>query len=187
MVFPLLLAACNLYPARPPQPALHDFGPTPALAPLSMTSPPRPEEEAGKVAVALVNVDAPAWLRDDRLHYRLLHADPTLVRFYARDAWLAPPPALLAQRLRAAMDGSRYRLRLTLTDFEQVFDSPASAHIVLNFRASAESPDGKSAAERLFQYTHPCPSANAKGAVDAYAAAVEEAVREVRQWLQALP
>ncbi|BBL71990.1 ABC-type transport auxiliary lipoprotein family protein [Methylogaea oryzae] len=171
-VFPIVLAACSLYPARPPAPSLHDFGPAPA--------------SAGAAANA-VAVDAPPWLRSDRLRYRLLHDDPTLVRAYALDAWLAPPPALLAQRLRAAAADTPYRLRLTLTDFEQVFDSPAAARVVLHLQASAETADGKPVDERPFRYALPCPSPDAKGAVTAYAAAVERAVQELGQWLKTLP
>lgn len=164
----LLVSACSLVSARPPQPALHDFGPVPVVS---------------NSAASAITMDAPAWLRDERIRYRMLHNDPTQVRFYALDTWLAPPPALLAQQLSTAINSAKYRLFLTLTDFEQVFDQPDRAHIVLSFRAQAEPLNGKPSAQHLFQYTRPCPSPDAKGAVSAYALSVTEAVTDLRAWL----
>ncbi|TAN50088.1 MAG: hypothetical protein EPN21_09755 [Methylococcaceae bacterium] len=165
----VLLSACSVLPSRPAPPAVHDFGP------------------AAAANAAAVNVDAPSWLRDERLRYRLLYNDPTQVRFYARDHWLAPPPALLGQRLNVAVDGDRYRLKVTLTDFEQMFDAPDQARVVLNLRVHAETVAGKPVAERLFQYTQPCSSADARGAVEAYAALVRLATDSLRTWLLEMP
>lgn len=168
-ILALCLTGCSLYPERPPQPALHDFGP--------------PASQAG--AAPVVTVEAPAWLHEERLRYRLRYADPTGVRFYRLDAWLAAPPTLLAQYLGNALAGLQpdLRLRLSLTEFEQVFDSPGEAHILLGFLARAENPQGASLAERRFRITQACASADAAGAVAAYAAAAATAANELRAWL----
>lgn len=169
----LALTACGLYSARSAQPAMHDFGPSPA-------------SNATDAATALA-VDAPPWLRDERMRYRLLYEDPTLVRFYTLDTWLAPPPLLLSQWLRVAVDDAKYRLKLTLTDFEQSFDSPASAKVLVVIHASAESNSGKPSVERAFRYTRDCPSADADGAVSAFAAAVNDARADIQLWANHLP
>lgn len=168
-ILALYLTGCSFYPERPPQPALHDFGP--------------PASQAG--AVPTVTVEAPAWLHEERLRYRLRYADPTGVRFYRLDAWLAPPPTLLAQYLGNALASLQpgMRLRLDLSEFEQVFDSPDTAHIVLGFLARAENSQGASLAERRFQIKQACASADAAGAVAAYAAAAASAAGELRAWL----
>lgn len=162
----LTLSACGLSAARPSA-SLHDFGP--------------PTSGGGAIGI-----EAPAWLRDERIRYRLLYNDPTQVRFYTLDAWLAPPPALLARQLGGAAGAANIAVRLTLNEFEQRFDSPDSAQIVLGFRAAAESPDGRPLGERQFRYAHPCSSADAKGAVDAYAATVAEASTDLQRWIATL-
>ncbi|MFZ2407812.1 MAG: hypothetical protein WAW41_21995, partial [Methylobacter sp.] len=62
------------------QPALHDFG-LPAPAEIHQDK-------------ASVSVNAPTWLWDNRIRYRLLFASPSQVRFYGLDRWIAPPPEL---------------------------------------------------------------------------------------------
>jgi len=175
--FLLAAAGCSVLPQREPPPALHDFG-------------PRPHHSTEQVTTAWssVTVDAPEWLQDEQIRYRLLYADPTRMRFYTRDRWLAPPPALLAQRWSAVSDGRGYRLRIGLIDFEQVFDRAGHARAVLQFRATAEIPDSRRpVGERVFQFTRATPSADAAGAVTAFAALVDEAATSVEAWLAALP
>lgn len=165
----LWLAGCSLYPQRPPQPALHDFGPAPA-------------SQAGTPPA--ITVEAPAWLHEERLRYRLRYADPTGVRFYRLDAWLAPPPTLLEQYLGNALAGLQpgWRLHLDLTEFEQVFDSPSEARVVLGFQASADNGRG-TLSERRFHLSQPCPSPDAAGAVTAHAAVAASAADALRAWL----
>ena len=175
--FLLAAAGCGVLPQREPPPALHDLG-------------PRPHHSTEQVTTAWssVTVDAPEWLQDEQIRYRLLYADPTRMRFYTRDRWLAAPSALLAQRWSAVGDPHGYRLHIGLMDFEQLFDRPGNARAILRFRATAELPDShQPVAERVFQFTRATPSADAAGAVTAFAALVDEAATSVEAWLAALP
>ncbi|QJD28671.1 ABC-type transport auxiliary lipoprotein family protein [Methylococcus geothermalis] len=161
LMLSLALPACSLLPERPPPAALHDFGIAAAAAPAPWSA---------------VEVDAPDWLQTDRLQYRLLYANPTELRAYALDRWIAPPPALLEQRLKAERNGSGYRLRIELQSFEQVFDRPGSSHVTIRFRA--ETPT----ADKTFQLDQPTASPDAAGAVQAFAQAIDRAVTQLRTW-----
>jgi len=168
----LTLSACSLLPARPPTPALHDFGPAEATL-------------AGDKAVwSSVAVDAPEWLQSENIRYRLLYSEPTRVRYYAQDRWLAPPPALLAQRLSLSQAAGGLRLKIKLLEFEQVFDSAQSARVILAFRATAVQADNEAiAGEKVFHFSKPTTSADAQGAVTSSASLIGEAVNSLKAWL----
>lgn len=172
LLLSLAVAGCSLSPDRSPPPALHDFGPAMAGA----------EHPTWTVT----SVDAPELLRDERIRYRLLYADPTRVRFYTRNRWLAPPPTLLEQSLAAAGGGSEYRLRVRLLDFEQLFDRPGEARVVLRFAVTAESTERGQDREREFSFVRATESPDAAGAVQAYAAVADEAIAAVRAWITGL-
>ena len=71
----LLTTACSV-PLK--QPVLHDFG---LLTPISTYQ--------GKQNIApTITVDAPTWLWDNRIRYRLLYAPKTRIGFYALDLWM---------------------------------------------------------------------------------------------------
>lgn len=161
LMLSLAVSACSLLPERPPQPALHDFGAAGAAAPAPWSS---------------VDVDAPDWLQNDRLQYRLLYAKPTELRSYTLDRWIAPPPALLEQRLKAGRSANGYRLRIELQAFEQVFDRPGRSHVMIRLRA--ETP----AAAKTFQFEQPTASPDAAGAVQAFAQTISRAVAQLRAW-----
>lgn len=171
------LSACTPFPQREPPPSLHDFG-------FRWNQGVR-----GDAAWSSVVVDAPEWLQDDRIRYRLLYAEPTRVRFYTRDRWLAAPPSLLVQRLAtAARGGDGYRLHIQLLEFEQVFDTSQRSRVILQLRAKAyQSETNRSAEERLFQLTRLAPAANAIGAVTAFAELIDETINSLETWLAELP
>jgi cholesterol transport system auxiliary component len=165
----LVAAGCSLIPARPPPAALHDFGPPPA--------------REASLPWAAVTVDAPDWLNDDHIHYRFLYADPTQLRSYATVRWVAPLPALLTQRLTSADGHGRYRLRIQLQEFEQVFDRPGHARVVISFRANAQVTAGnQELAEKVFRLSIATSSADATGAVEGFAAVVDRAITALRDW-----
>jgi cholesterol transport system auxiliary component len=167
----------GLAPERPLQPVAHDFGP--------VIDPPR--ERASGYGSQMV-VEAPEWLQNNRIHYRLLYSDPTRVRFYARDRWLAPPPMLLAQRLTADNGAGGCRLRIQLKAFEQLFDRPQSARVVMGFLARVQTPGaGRPVYEKAFQFSHSTTSADAAGAVSGFAILVDDAGHRLRTWLAGLP
>lgn len=168
-----ITSACNPLTRRPP-PAMHDFGPLRDIPTIETASAP-------------ITVDAPGWLKDSRLRYRFRFDDPTRVRFYADHRWLAPPPDLLAQRLRVAVARHPYRLHLQLTDFEQIFETSDHAQVVLRFEAKAETlGSGQAVADRTFVFKRPAATPDAHGAVAAFALLVDEAVDAVQTWLASL-
>lgn len=171
----LLGGACSLGRPAVSPPVAHDFGPEPTALP------------SGAVTWSVGSVDAPAWLQDDRIRYRLLYADPSQVRFYSRDLWAAPPPHLLAQRLDMAGGGGDLRLRVDVQVFEQVFDAPDRARVLLNLNVTAYRPGGaQPLAERRFRFDEATPSADAPGAVTAFTHLADQAVAEIRAWLTGL-
>jgi cholesterol transport system auxiliary component len=157
------------------QPSIHDLG----LA----------VQQAGQHQVAwkISSVDAPVWLWDDRIRYRLLYADPTQVRFYAQDRWIAPPPALLEQRLAPLAKAQDYVLQINLLNFEQQFTVPEQAKVILSFHVTAHSSKNSEAAnERYFLLQMPTSTANAAGAVDGFTKLTAQASDEIQQWLAGL-
>jgi len=109
--------------------AVHDFGMPP------ITNPARLATDDIKI-----DVTAPEWLTDTRIRYRLNYADKTQIRYYAKDRWITPPVQLFKQYLLinqqatglSSRDKAKYQLRIYLSDFEQQFDSPDHAHVLLS-------------------------------------------------------
>lgn len=165
-----IVGGCSVLPERMPPAALHDFGPV------------RPKEEA-RFPVNTVSITAPEWLASDHIYYRLSYADPTQVLFYNQDRWLAPPAELLMQYLRLDVKkGSA--LKITLLNFEQIFDQPSSARVFVRVRVSQLSAQrGTPAREEEFAFTHPCTQPDAKGAVSAYSAMVPMIQQAIQGWL----
>ncbi|NJD07641.1 MAG: hypothetical protein FIA97_14260 [Methylococcaceae bacterium] len=156
----LLLAGCSLLPERPPRPAIHDFGPNP--------------QGAGSA----IAVDAPEWLQDDRIRYRLLYDDPTQIRYYTLDRWVAPPALLLARRLDS-LDGAGLKLRVQLLEFEQRFVAPGRAHVLVGVRVTALLPGQQQPVSQQFFLERPTGSADAAGAVTAFAQLADECARRI--------
>ncbi|MGR8940343.1 MAG: ABC-type transport auxiliary lipoprotein family protein [Gammaproteobacteria bacterium] len=154
-------------------PALHDFG---ALNP--------PAQNRQRPASAEIKIDAPKWLKDNRIRYRLLYDQPTRVRYYTLDLWIAPPPELLKQYLAAELIDSGYSLALELQNFEQQFDAPGSASVLMRFSAAAYAAGGKNKlAGREFTLRSASVSPDAQGAVKGFAALAEQANRQLQAWL----
>jgi cholesterol transport system auxiliary component len=176
----LTVSACSLFPDRPAPPALHDFGLSEKATSL----------QAGCSAAnsgSTASVTAPEWLQTENIRYRLLYADPTQVRYYTQDRWLASPPAMLAQRLALACGKNGWRLKISWLAFEQVFDAPHSAKVILVFRATAQRPASEEiVAEKLFSLSQPASTADAKGAVAASEQLVGEAVNALQTWVTEL-
>lgn len=171
MLVAVLLAACSILPKPGTPPALHDFGPA--------TNTP-----AAGVVPAEATVNAPAWLDDTAIYYRLLYSDPTQLRAYADNHWLAPPAQLLQARLRGAFaNGSpHYRLEVQLLDFEQIFDTAQSAHVSLRAVAELQSlASGATVAQHLFVVSAPA-SPDVQGAVSGGARAADELITQLTQW-----
>lgn len=169
-----LSVGCSM---TPKQPALHDFGLT-TPAPLDTG---RPEAEP------MITVDAPSWLWDTRIRYRLLYKSLTHIGFYALDLWIAPPPELFRQQLLAGGKLSNYRLIIRLLEFEQQFDALDKARVVLRFSAEARSPDNqRTVGIQTFRLEQATASANAAGAVAGFAGLTRQATDRIHGWLSGL-
>lgn len=163
------VSGCSLLPEPPPSPARHDLGPMRAEA------SPLPWSEA--------EVTAPEWLQDSALHYRLLYANPTEIRSYTRDSWVAPPPVLLANRLNAGPRGGSRRLTVNLRNFEQVFDRPGNSRVVIHIHTALDpGAGGAPVAERDFRFAMTTPTGDAAGALSQFPALIEKAVAALRNW-----
>lgn len=187
LLVPVWFGACALGPAASPAPADYDLGPLRARS---------GGEPRAAVTLLLPDASAPAWLNGTGIVYRLGYESASRTQTYAMSRWVAPPPAMLSERLRsrfAAMvrgviarpDGVRadYLLRVELIDFSQTFSTPGSSNVVLRARASLVNlADRSLAAQREFVLERPAQSADARGAVGALGAASEEFVESLLGW-----
>lgn len=169
---------CSIVPPHAAPPLRHDFGPLPPAAGASDPGPSR-------WALAVGEVSAPAWLDSDAIWYRHLYAEPTLVRGYGANRWIAQPADLVKLRLQAILAANdttpdRARLDLRLIRFEQVFDSPHRARGVIEITAQLRS-HGDVLAESDFESVVHC-APDVDGAIDGLARASTIAMERVRDW-----
>jgi cholesterol transport system auxiliary component len=160
------------------QPVLHDFG-----SPVSISAY---KSKRGNNPV--INVDAPTWLWDNRIRYRLLYASPTRVGFYTLDLWVGPPPELFEQQLISSGQIQNFSLVIWLQDFEQQFDAPDRARVVLRFTVegySADDPDKKVNSQE-FYLEQATATPDASGAVGGFAKLTRQAADRIQVWLAGL-
>jgi cholesterol transport system auxiliary component len=158
-------------------PTMHDFG-----SPVSISTY---KSKRGNNSV--INVDAPTWLWDNRIRYRLLYASPTRVGFYTLDLWVAPPPELFEQLLISSGKIQNYSLIIWLQDFEQQFDAPDRARVVLRFSVEAYSDDpNKKASTQEFYLERSTTTPDAAGAVNGFANLTRQAADSIQVWLAGL-
>jgi cholesterol transport system auxiliary component len=174
LLFGLLLACsgCTLWPEAPDPPALHDFGP--------YSSGQHDFPWSGVI------VSGPEWLEDTGIDYRLLYANPTERRSYTRDRWVAAPALLLQQRLNRGERPGSPLLRIELEDFEQVFDRPGQARVVMALKAAIEYPaaSGDKPVEKAFRFESPTASADAAGALQAFPMLIRQAEGALSDWVR---
>ncbi|MEQ1637373.1 MAG: hypothetical protein ABL903_11830 [Methylococcales bacterium] len=157
---------------NPKRPALHDFG---------LTSP---TQIANK---PLITVDAPTWFWDNRIRYRLLYSAPTRVRFYGLDLWVASPPELIEQHLLNSAKTLPYPLVIHLLDFEQQFDNPNKARVVVRFSVEAHPTDNQhKIGEQLFSLEQVTKTPDAVGAVEGFSALIRQATDKIQDWSMTL-
>lgn len=178
----LLLAGCSILPQQASPPALHDFGPPASVTPLV--------QPKGLVDESVTSATS---LADTAIHYRLLYDDPTRLHTYADNRWIAPPAELLQTRLQMAFshagvsagapsDRTRYRLQLEILDFEQIFETPRSAHVSVHIEARLQDiVSGLTLAQHSFIITQ-ATAANVQGAVQGYANITVQLLLQVAQW-----
>ncbi|GJL72270.1 MAG: hypothetical protein NMNS01_14690 [Nitrosomonas sp.] len=164
------ISACSIS-SKSGLPVSHDLG--------SIT-----EQTANSVTITL---DAPVWLWDDRIRYRLLYDDATVIRYYNRNRWEAPLPALLERRLTIAGLRQPIHLQLQLTQFEQQFEAADSADVVMTLKASTYADSGiRLLGKRTFNLLQKTASPDAAGAITGFIALIEQAQTEIQSWLETM-
>ncbi|HEY8034182.1 MAG TPA: hypothetical protein VIF37_01165 [Methylobacter sp.] len=162
----LLSSGCSVTEKKP---AIHDFG------------------TVNHQDKASVSVNAPTWLWDNRIRYRLLFSEPSQVRFYGLDRWIASPPELLEQLLTTSGMAQDYVLLIRLHDFEQQFDAPDRARVVLRFFVEAYSVNNKQKiATQEFYLQQPTKTPDADGAINGFTDLAKQATENIQAWLVGL-
>ena len=165
----VMLSACSVG-TKPSLPISHDFGPI---------------TEQGVDGIA-VTFDAPVWLWDERIRYRMLYEDATIIRYYNLNRWEAPLPALLERRL--TLSGKQpVKISIYLTQFEQQFTTSSQAHVVLSLTVSVfTEKDYRLIAKRSFNLSQHTVSPDASGAVASFMTLTEQAKTDIQAWLETL-
>jgi cholesterol transport system auxiliary component len=171
----LVTGGCSIFPNPQQPPAMHDFGFVYSGQSSKVTTPTQETP---------ISVEAPKWLIDNRIHYRLLYANPTQVRFYTLDRWIAPPPELFAQLLNSSGKHWVAPALIQLNVFEQQFVSSSQSKVVMDFTVSTV-PGNKSqqSIQQDFHLQSPCPTPDAKGAVIGFTVVTREASEKIAAWL----
>jgi len=151
------------------QPALHDFGLVGSAA-------------AQQDKKASVNVNAPTWLWDNRIRYRLLYSSPSQVRFYGLDRWIASPPELFEQLLAFNSNLPDYAFVIRLQDFEQQFDAPDRARVILRFSVEAYSGNNHKIATQEFYLQQSTKTPDASGAIIGFTDLAHQANERIYDW-----
>jgi cholesterol transport system auxiliary component len=160
----------------PKQPAVHDFG-------LPLTT-----QGITSKSTPTIDIDAPKWIWDNRIRYRLLFKSPTKVNFYMLDRWIASPPELFKQQLQTHGKFLHYPLSINFLDFEQQFETPKKTKVIAHFTVTASSPDNKHTIATQEFYLHRyTQTPDAKGAVEGFSYLINQAISDVDSWLANLP
>jgi cholesterol transport system auxiliary component len=178
-----LVAGCA---SKVDAPTQYDLG---LLPPAAATAAP------ALPAVSVADVNAPAWLDNNMMYFRLAYANQLQPRPYAASRWTMPPAQLFQQRLKSrlaqaggtvlAMSDAALNiplLRIDMDDFTQTFDTPAHSLATLQVRASLFN--GRTLlAQKSFSRQAATPSADAAGAASAFVAANDGVIDELMSWL----
>lgn len=184
MLVPLLtLTGCaDLLPNRRPPPAVpHDLGWLPAPTAITLEEIP------------VVAVESPPWLDEPALRYRQAGSDPTALRRYSDDYWVAPPRELLLDRLQqyllasrhvaARPNSPRYRLEVRLLRFEQEQNGLHSEAIVSLQALLLDPRYRRQFASPAITARIDSPSPGAAGAVRGLGRATDQAITELLVWV----
>jgi cholesterol transport system auxiliary component len=133
-----------------------------------------------------VTLDAPVWLWDERIRYRLLYEDATVIRHYNLDRWEAPLPVLLERRL--TLNGNQpFVVQIKLTQFEQQFETLNQARVVMSLMVSVfAARDYRLIGNRSFNLSQNTVSPDAAGAIVGFVKLTDQAKADLQAWLQTL-
>jgi cholesterol transport system auxiliary component len=146
-------------------------------------------------AISLADVNAPAWLDNNMMFFRLAYANEQQPRPYASSRWTMPSAQLFQQRLKSrlaqaggavlAMSDAALNvplLRIDMDDFTQTFDTPSHSVATLQVRASLFN--GRVLlAQKSFSSRTEAPSADAAGAARAFVNANDAVIGDMMNWL----
>lgn len=124
-----------------------------------------------------------------RIRYRLSYQNPEQVFTYAESRWSALPTDLLSLKSAGANSNdssqTQCRLRLEITAFDQVFDSPDSSYGLVQLNATLLAQDlRKPLAEQRFTASATAGTADAKGGVQALNLASSDSLQQAFDWGQ---
>lgn len=174
----LALGACSLVPSQPAPPVQYDLG------------SPRLQAVADGPPVLLQDCTAPPWLDGNAMSYRLNWQDPLRLQAFRDSRWVAPPCAMLAQRLREVLPGSGAAgariLHLALDRFEQDFDSTSSSRVLVRLRATLVEPGATAVMRsRSFEMELAVSDPDAAHGVLALSRASDALLAELQHWVLA--
>ena len=167
----------------------YDLGPTtsmPAERIFSSNMPP----------IIVSQVDAPAWLNNNKMYYRLSQVNDQQTRFYTRTLWNMPPAKLFREYLKSLIVSSSgeiggqkisttnaLRLFIYIEDFSQYFYSDESSEGRIALRASLLGKDNL-LIQKSFYRAIPAPTPDAAGGVKALATGANEIMTEILYWVK---
>ncbi|AMP12085.1 hypothetical protein CAter282_4425 [Collimonas arenae] len=179
----VLVAGCA---SRAETPTQYDLGRLPTVAATTASTLP---------PISVADVNAPAWLDNNMMFFRLAYANEQQPRPYANSRWTMPPAQLFQQRLKSrlaqaggtvlAMSDAALNvplLRIDLDDFTQTFDTPDRSQATIQVRASLFN-GRQLLAQKSFSGQAPTPSADAAGAARAFVAANDAVIDSLMNWL----
>lgn len=141
-----------------------------------------------------IEVRAPAWFDSLNIDYRLAYSEPQRLREYGGSRWAGSPAVLIGQRLRqqlgavsaTGVSAADCLLRIELQEFSQVFSTPAESRAVLRGAAALTDSRRQRVAETSLAIEHASPSPDAAGGAKALAAAADDLVQRLHDWLVGL-
>lgn len=159
--------------------AIYDFGP-------EVTS--GASQWLGNRRIAL-EVKAPLWLDGMGIGYRLAYSEPNRLREFARSRWAGPPAQMVQQRLeqrlgltRAGQGRADCVLRVEMTEFSQVFETPTRSFGVLLGKVVLFNRMRRPIGERPISLQQATESPDARGGVGALAKSVEQLATSLATW-----
>lgn len=189
----VLLAGCTIPRAQTPA-AVYDFGAQRLAAGSSGIS----DDKRLRASIWVPDAQAPVWLDNTAILYRLAYHDLAQVYAYGSSRWVATPATLLTQRIRSriamindagvisAAEGARtnYMLRLELEEFTQIFDTTDSSRAVVRLRASLIDRRARLLlSQRNFNMEQSSLTPNASGGVRALTQASDNLIGLLIGWL----
>lgn len=183
----ILLTGCTLLPSKEPT--------TAAIYALGSSAATTQPASLVPATIQLAAITAPSWLDTSAIHYRLAYHDPARVYTYAASRWNASPAELLTERFKQYFSSkntrysnykttTNYLLKINLVEFTQIFDSPDSSEVVIQLHTTLyELHTHQLVAQQNFIEKQNTQTADAAGAVAAFATASGNLLNELVQWL----